>query len=50
MVSASRDGEIRFKVETDEVTATTHFKNMEAHETSPTSHQSSEDPLGGMIS
>jgi len=29
MLSASNDGELRFTVETDEVTVTTHFKNME---------------------
>lgn len=46
VVSASRDGEIRFKVETDEVSATTHFKNMEVHDGSQGSNQSSEDPLG----
>jgi len=28
VVSASRDGNLQFKVETDDVTATTHFKNM----------------------
>jgi len=43
IVSASNDGEIRFKVETDEVTATTHFKNMDIYETEES--QSSEDPL-----
>merc|ERR1712126_139389 len=43
VISATKDGEIRFKVETDEVSATTHFKNMEIYEADS---QSSEDPLG----
>lgn len=43
VISASHNGHLAFKVETDEVTATTYFSNMEIENADQNSHDRNED-------